>query len=251
MCSILLLSCCLLLLSLIYGCADSSTHGTEMEKEYDTRICINNATGGTINFSTPLTIDADSTSDTAQDTAGTSTISPQTRAQVTDGASTGSMANEGSSPILKDIINRDSTENTAPTTTTTTSNTQSTTPAVAEDSIETTGGEIDTGTPVIDTTGSGKKFNLSTTDGVKSLRTKEYGTSFGRSIRVVYQNGFTFTVPDTSKRFALNGRETVFRPGGPGLTPKNSELGTEHGGMGIWTQRAGSSTYLTIYTLIK
>lgn len=124
-------------------------------------------------------------------------------------------------------------------------------PVVDDDtSIDVSGdGSPSEGTPVVDTVGSGEKFDLSNSDkGYKTLRATKIGTDFGKSIKVVYPNGFSFIVPDTSKRFSLNGKETVYRAGGVGLS-KSSERYTSHGGMGIWTQKAGSSSFVTIYPL--
>ena len=72
------------------GCADSSTHGTETDKDYRVTVTVNNAQNGTVNFTTPLNVDAESTSATDQKTAGSATVSPETKAMLTEGGATGS-----------------------------------------------------------------------------------------------------------------------------------------------------------------
>jgi len=91
------------------------------------------------------------------------------------------------------------------------------------------------------------KFKLSVaTDGTRSLRTTETGSYFGKSLKFVYDSGYTFLVPDSSKRFEEGNRQTIYRHGGTGpIESKNNN--TSHGGMGIWTLKAKGSSYVTIY----
>lgn len=86
---------CLFLLSC---CADSSTTGTE--KDIKTTITFNVSGNSTVSVTSPLSLE--SSSDQKQDTAGTSSISPTTRLQLTEGGSTS--AGEASS--LTDVVSK-------------------------------------------------------------------------------------------------------------------------------------------------
>lgn len=92
------------------------------------------------------------------------------------------------------------------------------------------------------------KFNTTTSDGYRTLRTSFVGTSLGHSLKFVYSNGYSFTVPDTTRRFEIGNRVVIYRCGGKGLTTSDEKY-TSHGGMGVWasTKNAGTSPYVTIY----
>lgn len=80
------------------GCADSSTHGTE--KDIRTTVTFNVSGNSRVTVTSPLSLD--SASEANQDTAGTSTISPPVRLQLTEGGSTS--AGEGS--MMDDITSK-------------------------------------------------------------------------------------------------------------------------------------------------
>lgn len=120
------------------------------------------------------------------------------------------------------------------------------TPAVSDEPADTsTNDGIDTTTDL----GAGVKYSLSSSDGgYKTLRTTDTGASFGKSLKFVYENGYTVTIPDTSKRYEEGNRQTIYRCGGKGL-PQSDERYTSHGGMGLWTLKAGSSSTVIRYVL--
>lgn len=79
--------------------------------------------------------------------------------------------------------------------------------------------------------------------GGTTFRINKRGTAFGKSIKVVFSNGWTVTIPDTSKRFSKNG--FIYRAGGGSF--RNAETWTSHGGAFICANNGNKSRSLTIY----
>jgi len=61
-----------------------------------------------------------------------------------------------------------------------------------------------------------------------TFRIPQKGTYFGKSIKVVFSNGWSIVVPDTSKRYASG--NFIYRPG---IGTVRSGTGTAHGGVFI------------------
>lgn len=77
----------------------------------------------------------------------------------------------------------------------------------------------------------------------RGIRTSQEGTAFGRSIKIVYSNGYVVDIKNTAVRNALpNG--FIYRPG---IGPVSGGLGTSHGGMYVLANKGNNSTYATIY----
>lgn len=79
--------------------------------------------------------------------------------------------------------------------------------------------------------------------GGTTFRINRKGTSFGKSIKVVFSNGWTVTIPNTSKRFTKSG--FIYRAGGGSY--RNAETWTSHGGVFICANSGNKSKSLTIY----
>lgn len=89
----------LLPLTLMMGCADSSTTGTN--REYDIRVDISQNTGP-VSLTFPLTVDA--TSATDQTTKGEASITPDINLQLVQPGATGSLS--GADSTIKDTISK-------------------------------------------------------------------------------------------------------------------------------------------------
>ena len=89
----------LLLPLMLFGCADSSTTGTN--REYDIRVDIS-GNSGPVSLTFPLTVDA--TSSTDQTTEGEASIAPDVNLQLVQPGATGSLS--GADSVLKDTVSR-------------------------------------------------------------------------------------------------------------------------------------------------
>ena len=94
--------------------------------------------------------------------------------------------------------------------------------------------------------------------GRQAWRISKKGPDFGRSIKLVFANGQTFNVSDTSKNFRdINGSRTsnrkdprcgfVFKPGIGPNGDGDSDTGTSHGGVYLHAPYGNHSTTVTIY----
>lgn len=78
--------------------------------------------------------------------------------------------------------------------------------------------------------------------GGTTFRINKIGTAFGKSIKVVFSNGWSVTISDTSKRYTKD--NFIYRPG---TGSKESGTGTSHGGVFICANSGNKSKSLTIY----
>jgi hypothetical protein len=78
--------------------------------------------------------------------------------------------------------------------------------------------------------------------GGSTFRINKKGTAFGKSIKVVFSNGWSVTISDTSKRYTKD--NFIYRPG---IGSKESGTGTSHGGVFICANSHNTSKSLTIY----
>lgn len=69
------------LLVSLSACADSSTVGTDLDKQYDITLSADNNQGLLV-VSIPVTVEADSKSATTQDTQDTATATPDTNVEL-------------------------------------------------------------------------------------------------------------------------------------------------------------------------
>ncbi|MDP3481442.1 MAG: hypothetical protein Q8R88_16870 [Desulfoprunum sp.] len=79
--------------------------------------------------------------------------------------------------------------------------------------------------------------------GGSTFRIGKKGTAFGKTIKVVFSNGWSVTIPDTSKRFEKN--NFIYRAGGGSF--RNAETWTSHGGVFICANSGNKSRSLTIF----
>jgi hypothetical protein len=89
----------LLLPLMLFGCADSSTTGTN--REYDIRVDIRDNAGPVV-FIVPVLADATSVND--QITENASDIAPDVRLQLTEGAAQSAMS--GADALIKDVVSK-------------------------------------------------------------------------------------------------------------------------------------------------
>lgn len=89
-----------LLLLPLFGCADSSTNANT-QRDYDVNLVVRD-NWGPVTVTIPLNVTA-STGDTEQTTENASDLSPDVRFQLSEGASTGTMA--GADAAIKDVTN--------------------------------------------------------------------------------------------------------------------------------------------------
>ncbi len=109
----------------------------------------------------------------------------------------------------------------------------------SDDPTDVITGAADAKTPPATTTTGTSGYNTSQTfsaTGVahahrgrgSTFRIPQKGTYFGKSIKVVFSNGWSIVVPDTSKRYASG--NFIYRPG---IGSVSSGTGTAHGGVFI------------------
>ncbi|MBI5544510.1 MAG: hypothetical protein HY901_11510 [Deltaproteobacteria bacterium] len=79
--------------------------------------------------------------------------------------------------------------------------------------------------------------------GKNTWRIPKTGPSFGKSLKVVFSDGYTVTVPDTTKRFT-NSDGFIFRPG---IGSKESGTGTSHNGVFLVGPKGHQATSATLY----
>ena len=79
--------------------------------------------------------------------------------------------------------------------------------------------------------------------GGTTFRINKQGTAFGKKIKVVFSNGWSVTIPDTSKRYTQG--NFIYRAGGGSY--RNRETWTSHGGVFICANAGNRSKSLTIY----
>jgi len=79
--------------------------------------------------------------------------------------------------------------------------------------------------------------------GGSTFRIKKKGTAFGKTIKVVFSNGWSVTVPNTSKRFTSG--NFIYRAGGGSF--RNAETWTTHGGVFLCANAGNKSKKVTIY----
>jgi len=245
-----LLSMLLILAVLPYlsGCADSSTHGTE--KDIKTAITFNLQGGSKVTITSPLSLE--SSTEQKQDTAGTSAISPTTRLQLTEGGSTA--AGEASSlqdvaSILRQKLHSDNTTTTTTTTATTTTNYQGNEDNVVQG--EKIGNEVKPGKeePSEDLDYKNKATYTSYGErngGRKAWRIPPQGPDFGPKIKVVFADGHTVIVNDTSHNY----REKdgfVFKPGLGPNGEGQANTGTAHHGVYLHAPYGNKSNTVTFY----
>lgn len=247
-----------LLVSCSYGCSRHDTHGTEK----DIRVTANfNTGGGNITITSPLTLD--STSDTKQDTAGTSTISPPIRLQLTEGGSTAG----GDSSPMSDIRSRlentlDSGNTTTTTTSTVTTNYKENEDNVVkgEDPVE----EVSQGKEEVSEDLDWKNKATYTSYGKRNgdryaWRIPKKGPEFGEPIKLVFSSGKTYLVKDTDKNCRGADPENcdlssdqnrdgfVFKPGIGPNGDGDTNTGTSHAGVYLQGPYGDPSTSVTIY----
>lgn len=246
------------LVVMLAGCSNSSTHGTE--KELDVKVTINNNGDGEVNITSPLTLD--SASETAQDTANKATTSPTTRLQLTEGGSTA--AGEGSD--LKDVAS--SLKQKLQSDNKTETKTSSTTDKKGEESADADKEEnvldqIDQGKEEASEDLDFKNKAIYTSYGVRNggrqaWRIPKKGPEFGKTAKAVFSNGDSFVVPDTSKNCRDN-QETcerdksskmygfVFKPGIGPNGEGDDDTGTSHGGVYLHAPYGNGSKQVTFY----
>ncbi|MBU1108866.1 MAG: hypothetical protein KKB51_19470 [Candidatus Riflebacteria bacterium] len=78
--------------------------------------------------------------------------------------------------------------------------------------------------------------------GGTTFRVKKKGQAFGKTFKVVFSNGWSVIVPDSSKRFTKD--KFIYRPGG---SNKNGDTWTSHGGAFICANAGNTSKSLTIF----
>jgi hypothetical protein len=114
-----------------------------------------------------------------------------------------------------------------------------------DDDTDTTSG---TGTDT--TTSNYKNKETYTSQGVApanrgggtTFRINKKGTAYGKTIKVVFSNGWSVVISDTSKRYTKDG--FIYRPG---IGSKQSGTGTSHGGVFICANSGNRSRSLTVY----
>ena len=245
-------------LSLLSGCADSSTHGTE--KDIKTDIVFNVSGGSTVNVTSPLSLE--SSTDQKQDTAGKSTVSPTARLQLTEGGSTAAGEASNLSDIVSSLRQKMDSDNKTETTTTP-PKIENTTPAKINTDVDDGTGEVTPGIEEASEDLDWKNKATYTSYGVRNggrqaWRISGKGPSFGPAIKFVFASGKTFTVTDTSKNCRDN-QETCNRSSSsdmygfvfkPGIGPNgegDDNTGTSHGGIYLHAPYGDSSKTVTLY----
>jgi len=260
--ALLVWAICMMILALLGGCADSSTHGTE--KDIKTTMTFNVSGNSTVTITSPLSLE--SATEQNQDTAGRSTVSPTTRLQLTEGGS--SAAAEGSTlrdvaSTLKQKLDSDNVTKTKKTTDTTTNQSTPTTEVKDDDKEPNAERQADTGKEEASDDIDFKNKATFTSYGVRNggrqaWRISGKGPSFGQPIKFVFASGKTFTVKDTSKN--CRDREDtcerdlsaemygfVFKPGIGPNGDGDSDTGTSHGGIYLHAPYGDSSTTVSLY----
>lgn len=227
---------------MLSGCSNSSTHGTEKDLKVD--VVINNSGGGDVNITSPLTLD--SASETAQDTANTATTTPTTRLQLTEGGSTAA----GEASTLQDVASQLRQKLNSNNKTETKTN-QGTTEVKDGDKEENVNEQIDTGKEEVSDDLDYNSKATYTSYGVRNggrqaWRIPKKGPDFGSQIKVVFSDGHTVIVKDTSHNY----RESdgfVFKPGlGPNGEGEDN-TGTSHGGVYLHAPYGNNSKQVTFY----
>lgn len=122
----------------------------------------------------------------------------------------------------------------------------------SDDPTDVITGAADAKTPPTTTTGSSgySKSETFSATGVahahrgrgSTFRINKQGPAFGKSIKVVFSNGWSIVVPDTSRRYASG--NFIYRPG---IGSVRSGTGTAHGGVFIAANTGNKSKTVKIY----
>lgn len=244
---------------ILYGCSNSSTHGTEKDLEF--QITINNSGGGTVRIDSPLALDT--ASETQQDTANTASTTPTTRLQLTEGGSTAA----GEASTLQDVTSQLRQKLNSNNRTETKTNTETNTPTKEEvkdtDKEENIESQVDNGKEEISDSLDYNSSKSYTSYGVRNggrqaWRIPEKGTAFNGPIKFVFANGDSFTVKDTSKncrdREDTCDRDSKAEMYGfvykPGIGPNgegDSDTGTSHGGIYLHAPYNNTSKTVKLY----
>lgn len=245
-------------LSLLTGCSNSSTHGTE--KDLEVNLTINNSGGGNVNITSPLTLD--SASETAQDTANTATTTPTTRLQLTEGGSTAAGEASTLSDIVSQLKQKLNSEN--KTETKTNQGGQTSTEIKDSDKEDNVKEQVDTGKEEVSEDLDWKNKATFTSYGKRNgdryaWRIAGKGPSFGEPIKLVFSSGKTYIVKDTDKNCRGDNPDTCDIPSNqnkdgfvfkPGIGPNgegDTNTGTSHAGVYLQGPYGDSSTSVTIY----
>lgn len=228
---------------LVMGCAP--TTGTN--REYDIPVTVSSNTG-TVNITLEMKVDATS----ATDQTATPAISPTTRLQLTEGGSTAA----GEASTLSDVASKWIAEQSKkdsedPVTnnnqSTTTVKPDSTVVTAVDEEKEQTGTEEPVTTDTVFTKMETFTYYNTGDNGKHAWRIPKVGTSFGKTIKLVFESGYTAVIPDTSKRFAKkNG--LIYRPGtGEKVGTITNDIQTSHGGIYLYAPVGDTSKTVTIY----
>lgn len=79
--------------------------------------------------------------------------------------------------------------------------------------------------------------------GRMAWRINKKGTAFGKTIKLVFSNGYTVIIPNTSQRFAKSDG-LIYRPG---IGSIESGTGTSHGGIYLYAPYGNKSKSVTIW----
>jgi hypothetical protein len=210
-------------------------------REYYVTIDITN-NAGPVTLTSPLKVDSIS----AAEQTSNPVISPTTRLQLTEGGSTAageaSTLTDVASKWLADQSKKDS-EN--PITTTTTNNILPNKEEAGISPITASDTEVAIDPAMVFNNEKTYNFYNVGDGGRQAWRIPEIGTSFGKTIKLTFESGYTVLIPDTSVRFALkNG--LIYRPGdGHEGDPTNS-IQTSHGGVYLYAPTGDKSTWVKI-----
>jgi len=189
----------------------------------------------------------------AEQTA-TPVISPTTRLQLTEGGSTAageaSNLSDIASKWLADRSKKDSDNPTTTTTTTTTPSTVTPSSPVVEPEVPISDGVVAESDDL-----AYKEKATYTSYGVRNggrqaWRINKKGPEFGQPIKIVFTNGQTFIVEDTSHNYreSIGDRKGfVFKPGIGPNGEGDDDTGTSHGGVYLHAPYGNSSKTATIY----
>jgi len=229
------------LVLLVCGCAP--TTGTN--REYDIPVTVSSNTG-TVNITLEMKVDATS----AAEQTSSPVISPTTRMQLTEGGSTAA----GEASTLQDVASTLRQKlNSENTTTTTTTNY-----AKNEDNVEqgeNVGQEVDQGkeeqSEDIEYTHKATYTSYGVRNGGRQAwRIDKKGPEFGQPIKIVFANGQTFIVEDTSHNYRESSGDRkgfVFKPGIGPNGEGDDNTGTSHGGVYLHAPYGNSSKTATFY----
>lgn len=91
-----------------------------------------------------------------------------------------------------------------------------------------------------------KYFNIGD-GGRRAYRVTKKGTDFGKSLKIVYDSGHVFNIPDTSKR-TTDSKGCIYRPGtGVRVDPVKTQEQTSHGGVYLYGPYKDNSDFATFY----